>query len=153
MQIEKLSTILFFCALLHCFSVSSFSKISEHFKKGSALEAFFHLLSEVEIVFGFWAFIFLVIWFLIEGSDVVIKHQQSLNMTEPLFIFCIMILSSTRPIVAVARSAVLNLSKGVTYLFYHRACGDDFSRIVVISHVRCKNFRKFFACNVGVVIC
>ncbi len=116
MQIEKFSTILFFCALVHCFSVSFFSKISKHFKKGSALEAFFHLLSEVEIVFGFWAFIFLVIWFLIEGSDVVIKHQQSLNMTEPLFIFCIMILSSTRPILTVARNAVLNLSKGITYL-------------------------------------
>lgn len=117
MQIEKLATFLFFCALIHCFSVSLFSKVSARFKKGSASEAFFHLLSEVEIVFGFWAFIFLVVWFLIEGSGAVIKYQESLNMTEPLFIFCIMILASTRPVVTVARNAVLNLSKFISYLF------------------------------------
>ncbi len=87
------------------------------FKKGSATEALFHLLSEVEIVFGFWAFIFLIVWFLIEGSGAVIKYQESLNMTEPLFIFCIMILASTRPVVTVAQNAVLSLSKFTSYLF------------------------------------
>lgn len=110
MQIEKIATILFFIALIHCFTVTVFAKLAHRFEKGSAGEAFFHLLSEVEIVFGFWAFIFLVLWFLIDGAEAVIKHQESLNMTEPLFIFCIMILASTRPIVTLARGAILSLT-------------------------------------------
>ena len=110
MSIEKLGTILFFIALIHCFSVTVFAKLAHRFQKDSAAEAFFHLMSEVEIVFGFWAFILLVSWFFIEGADAVIKHQQSLNMTEPLFIFCIMILASTRPIITVARIAILKVS-------------------------------------------
>lgn len=110
MQIEKIATFLFFIALIHCFTVTVFAKLAHRFEKGSAGEAFFHLLSEVEIVFGFWAFIFLVFWFLIDGSEAVIKHQESLNMTEPLFIFCIMILASTRPIVTLARGAILSLT-------------------------------------------
>lgn len=110
MQIEKIATFLFFIALIHCFTVTLFAKLAHRFEKGSAGEAFFHLLSEVEIVFGFWAFIFLVFWFLIDGSEAVIKHQESLNMTEPLFIFCIMILASTRPIVTLARGAILSLT-------------------------------------------
>ncbi len=110
MQIEKIATILFFIALLHCFTVTVFAKMAHRFEKGSAAEAFFHLLSEVEIVFGFWAFVFLVFWFLIDGADAVIKHQESLNMTEPLFIFCIMILASTRPIVSLARTSILSFT-------------------------------------------
>jgi hypothetical protein len=110
MQIEKVATVLFFLALAHCFAVGLFSKLSHRFEKGSGLQVFFHLLSEVEIVFGFWAILFLIFWSSIDGSLAVIKYQQSLNMTEPLFIFCILILASTRPIVTVARSAILKIS-------------------------------------------
>ena len=110
MNIENIATLLFVLALIHCFSVSVFAKLSHRFKKGTALEAFFHLMSEVEIVFGFWAFLFLIIWFLMDGSAAVIRHQESLNMTEPLFIFCIMILASTKPIVTIARVLILKIS-------------------------------------------
>ncbi len=110
MTIEKIATILFFCALAHSFSVTFFAKWAHRFPKGSGAEAFLHLLSEVEVVFGFWAFLFLAIWSGIEGFSPVIKYQQSLNMTEPLFIFCIMILASTRPLVTLARKAVLAVS-------------------------------------------
>lgn len=119
MRIEKLATFLFFVALVHCFSVGLFAKLAKHLKKKSAIKtliktltvAFIHLMSEVEIVFGFWAFVFLVIWFFIDGSDAVIKYQQSLDMTEPLFVFCIMVLASTRPIINIARVGVLAVSK------------------------------------------
>lgn len=110
MQIEKIATILFCLALIHCFTVSFFASWAKRFPKGTATESFLHLLSEVEIVFGFWAFLFLIIWFFIDGSAPVVQHQQSLNMTEPLFIFCIMILASTRPIVTLARMAILKIS-------------------------------------------
>lgn len=114
MSIEKLGTLFFAVALLHSFSVSLFAKWSQRFPQGSALESFLHLLSEVEIVFGVWAFLFLVVWMLLEGVQPVLKYQQSLNMTEPLFIFCIMILAATRPIVSMARSMILFLSLNIS---------------------------------------
>lgn len=113
MKIEYIGTAFFFLALVHIFLVSYFAKFSQMFEKGSAPEAFFHLLSEVEVIFGFWAFIFLVSWSFIDGLSPVIAYQQSLNLTEPLFIFCIMIIASTRPIVTVARKTILQIS---TYL-------------------------------------
>ena len=110
MSIEKIGTLLFAVALLHSFSVSLFAKWSHRFPQGSAPQAFLHLMSEVEVVFGIWAFLFLIVWTLLEGVQPVLKYQQSLNMTEPLFIFCIMILAATRPIVSMARSIILFLS-------------------------------------------
>lgn len=113
-DIKYLATIFFGLALLHTFLVSIFAKLAHRFEEGSAAESFFHLLSEVEIVFGFWAFLFLITWALLQGPTAVIHYQQSLNMTEPLFIFCIMILASTRPIISLARQLILSLSQNVT---------------------------------------
>jgi hypothetical protein len=117
MKIEHLGAAFFALALLHTFLVSYFAKLSHKFKKGSVLEAFFHLLSEVEVVFGFWAFLFLILWMCLYGLHPVIEYQQSLNLTEPLFIFCIMIVASTKPIVTVARQFILLCSGLIEKLF------------------------------------
>lgn len=117
MHIEFLGTAFFFVALLHTFMVSYFAKLARRFESGTAAEAFFHLLSEVEVVFGFWAFVFMAVWFLLEGAQPVIAYQQSLNMTEPLFIFCIMVMAGTRPVIHVARTAILGVSQTVARLF------------------------------------
>lgn len=110
MKIEYVGTFFFALALLHTFSVSYFAKLAHKFEKGSGREAFFHLLSEVEVVFGFWAFIFLAAWAVVGGLKPVIDYQESLNLTEPLFIFCIMIMSSTRPVITIARKVILAAS-------------------------------------------
>ncbi len=110
MKVEYLATFFFAFSLLHSFLVSYFAKMAHRFSKGSASEAFLHLLSEVEVVFGFWAFLFLICWALLEGVAPVIQYQQSLKLTEPLFIFCIMIIASTRPIITAARRIILSVS-------------------------------------------
>ena len=110
MNIDHVGTFFFALALLHTFSVSYFAKLSHKFEKGSGAEAFFHLLSEVEVVFGFWAFIFLASWATVGGLKPVIDYQESLNLTEPLFIFCVMIMSSTRPVITIARKVILAAS-------------------------------------------
>lgn len=110
MKIEYIATLFFSLALLHTFTVSYFAKLAHRFPKGTAAEAFFHLISEVEVVFGFWATLFLGFWAILEGPKAVIQYQESLNMTEPLFIFCIMIIASTRPVVTLARQAILFVS-------------------------------------------
>ncbi|MBC7466332.1 MAG: hypothetical protein H7256_10100 [Bdellovibrio sp.] len=109
-EIKYLATGFFAVALLHTFVVSYFAKLSHQYKEGSAAEAFFHLMAEVEVVFGFWAFLFLMTWGILLGPTDVIHYQQSLNMTEPLFIFCVMILASTRPVLMLARQTILAIS-------------------------------------------
>lgn len=109
MSIEVLSTVFLAFALVHSFLTPVFAKLSKKFPPDSIGESFFHLLAEVEVVFGFWAGIFLTVWAVIEGPSKVIDYQQSLNMTEPLFVFCIMILASTRPIVTIARTFLLSI--------------------------------------------
>lgn len=113
-EIKYLATVFFFLALIHTFCVSYFAKLSHRYPKGSAAESFFHLLAEVEVVFGFWAFLFLITWSFLKGSHEVIEYQQSLNMTEPLFIFCIMILASTRPIITASRTVIMWLSRNIS---------------------------------------
>lgn len=109
MSIEVLSTVFLAVALIHSFLTPVFAKISKKFEPDSIGESFFHLLAEVEVVFGFWAAIFLTSWAVMAGPTPVIEYQQSLNMTEPLFVFCIMILASTRPIVTIARKFLLSI--------------------------------------------
>lgn len=116
MTINHLGTLFFAFALLHTFCVSFFARQSKKFKMGSVGESFFHLLAEVEVVFGFWAFIFLVVWALKDGTHQVIEYQQSLNMTEPLFIFCIMVLASTKPLVSLSRQCILWLARLMNFL-------------------------------------
>jgi len=111
MSIEALSTVFLAVALVHSFATPLFAKISKKFPQTSGREAFFHLLAEVEVVFGFWAFIFLSTWAIFYGVKPMLEYQQSLQMTEPLFVFCIMILASTRPVVTVARSFLLGVVK------------------------------------------
>jgi len=113
---EKLSTLFLFIGVLHTFLAPYFAKLSKKFHQGSATEAFLHLLSEVEVVFGFWAFVFLSTWALFDGLDKVIQYQQSLQMIEPLFIFCIMIVASSKPIVELSKTTLIYISKSFTKL-------------------------------------
>jgi len=110
-DVSYLGTGLFAVALAHTFLVSFFAKLSRKFEKGSPMESFLHLLSEVEVVFGLWAFVFLVMWSIFEGPKDAITYQQSLNMTEPLFIFCILIVASTRPLISLSRLLIYSLSR------------------------------------------
>ena len=84
MNIEFIGTVFFAFALVHTFLVSYFAKLAKKFEKGTAGEALLNLLSEVEVVFGFWAFVFLAVWALFDGIAPVIRYQQSLQLTEPL---------------------------------------------------------------------
>ena len=117
MKIEFIGTVFFAFALVHTFLVSYFAKLAKKFEKGTAGEALLHLLSEVEVVFGFWAFVFLAVWALFDGIAPVIRYQQSLQLTEPLFIFCIMIVASTRPVVTLARKSILAVSRVLSKIF------------------------------------
>ena len=87
--IEILATILFVTAILHTFLVKKISHLAKKFPSGSIEENIFHLLSEVEIVFGLWAGIFIALYSILVSKAEAIAYLDRQNLTEPIFIFVI----------------------------------------------------------------
>lgn len=103
MTIEIFGAGCFFCAIIHTFLVQKMQHIALKFQPDSIGENLFHLLGEVEIVFGLWAGIFLT-WLAFSGEENgAVKYLEKQNFTEPAFVFVIMVMSSTKPILNLAR--------------------------------------------------
>ncbi len=119
--VEMIGTALFAIAVLHTFVVSKFQKMAHHYPEGSIGENFFHFLGEVEAVFGMWAAIFLVFRTFVEGFAVyddshhvvggALHYLESLNFTEPAFVFVIMCMAGTRPIIMLAEKLIMLVAK------------------------------------------
>ena len=105
------STLIFFIAIIHTFVVNKFKVIANRSNKNSISYHFWHLLSEVEIVFGLWSFIFLAIFAFTQGVDPAVGYLESLNFTEPAFVFVIMCMAATRPIIYFAESIISLVAK------------------------------------------
>lgn len=109
--IEIAATVIFAIAILHTFLVSKFAHIAHHYPEGSMGENFFHFMAEVEAVFGMWAAVFLCIVMGVEGFHAPITYLESLNFTEPGFVFVIMAMAGTRPVIKLAEKIIVGISK------------------------------------------
>lgn len=105
------ATICFSLAILHTFSVKYLQHLAHGYPEGSPLENFFHLLGEVEVVFGVWAAVFLAFLAFNTGASSAIHYLESQNFTEPAFVFVIMVVCSTRPILTIAFKFIEMISK------------------------------------------
>src|SRR5258706_239453 len=65
-----------------------------------------HLLGEVEVVFGFWAMVLVTAIFALDGSAAATTYLDGRNFTEPLFVFAIMVVAGSRPILHLATLGV-----------------------------------------------
>jgi len=101
--INILAAIIFGCALLHTFSTKYFEALANRHPKHAGL---FHLLGEIEVVFGFWAFILIGLLAAFAGSNYAIDYVESRHYTEPLFVFVIMVVAASRPLLETVRSLV-----------------------------------------------
>lgn len=108
---KAFGVIAFAAAIVHTFSVHQISHLSHKLKEGSKLRFLVHLLSEVEIVFGFWAIVFLMGMILSSGLQSASHYLQKLDFTEPLFVFVIMTICATRPILQLAEKFLLFLGQ------------------------------------------
>ncbi len=115
--IELLGTIFFGLAVIHTFMVGRILQWSHHFPKDSLWSNVLHLLAEIEAVFAIWASLFMVIYIALEGWGAAVAYQNSLNFVEPFFIFAIMVVCSTRPILAAARQGILIVSTTIQKIF------------------------------------
>lgn len=106
--INFIGTALFAIAILHTFSTKYFEHLAHTHKKFSGI---LHLLGEVEIVFGFWAMVLVVFMFILEGNSSAVGYVDSRNFTEPMFVFVIMVIAATKPILEFSEKIVVLISK------------------------------------------
>ncbi len=121
--IEIVATVLFGIAIMHTFLVKRFETLAHRYPEGSIGENAFHLLGEVEVVFGIWATAFLIIFTLLVGGHHVIDYLESryvidgaknpvgIQFIEPMFVFAIMTMAATRPVLQVAEAFIRLFSK------------------------------------------
>ena len=104
--IQILGTTLFALAVLHTFSIKVFQHLALKFPEGSVQENLFHLLGEVEIVFGLWAGLLVAGIALLSSGQEAIQYVEGANFTEPVFVFAIMSVAATRPILDFAGALI-----------------------------------------------
>lgn len=118
--VEVMAAVIFATAVLHTFSASYF----EHLAKAQPSHAgLWHLLGEVEAVFGFWAMVLLVMVAIQLGTQPSMQYLESRNFTEPAFVFVIMVIAASRPVIDFAGALLswlarlLPLAPAVGYYF------------------------------------
>ena len=102
----------FAIALLHTFSTKLFERLA-HSRPNHA--GIWHLLAEVEVVFGFWAMVLVILMAAMHGTKEATSYVDSRNFTEPMFVFAIMVIAGTRAILRLARVAVIAIAKCVPF--------------------------------------
>ena len=93
--LEIVGAALFALAVLHTFSTRYFEHLAHTRTAHSGL---WHLLGEVETVFGFWAFVLLLFMALAYGWGAASTYLDSRHFVEPMFVFVIMVICASRPI-------------------------------------------------------
>jgi hypothetical protein len=111
---EILATVLFAVAVLHTFLCGRLTALASRYPEGSFAENAYHLIGEVEVVFGFWAGVFLAsvaLFPAVGGAGRSLEYLEGLNLTEPAFVFVVMAIAATRPVMQLAESAIHRLAQ------------------------------------------
>jgi hypothetical protein len=107
-SVQLAAAILFALAIAHTFSTSYFERLAHQRPRHAGL---WHLLAEVEVVFGFWALVLTIAMFVLQGAEATTRYIDSRNFTEPLFVFAIMVIAGTRPVLQTASAVVSWLAR------------------------------------------
>ena len=99
---------LFAVAVLHTFSTRYFERLA-HTRTAHA--GAWHLLGEVEAAFGFWAFVLVLFIALVYGWGTSSQYLESLHFVEPMFVFVIMVIAASRPIMQLAGDSVQTVGR------------------------------------------
>jgi len=97
--------------------VKKFEHIAHKYPEGSVGENFFHFLGEVEAVFGLWALFLFVAFIAIKGNHDAVAYLEGhsslgvVNYTEPAFVFVIMCMAGTRPVIKLAENIIVFFAK------------------------------------------
>lgn len=101
--IQIAAAIIFALALIHTFTAKLFEGLAHRHPNHAGL---FHLLGEVEVVFGFWSFILILVMALLAGGSEALDYLESRHYTEPLFVFVIMVVAASQPVLQTVKTLV-----------------------------------------------
>lgn len=99
---------IFAIAILHTFSTKFFERLAHDRPQHSGI---WHLLGEVEVVFGFWAMVLVLAMMGFLGTQSATSYLDTRNYDEPMFVFAIMVVAGSRAILYLAREAVTFVTK------------------------------------------
>ena len=106
--IQLIAAILFGLALVHTFAAKTFERLADRYPRHAGL---FHFFGEVEVVFGLWAFVLIVAMAIVAGGHGAIEYAESRTFTEPLFVFVIMVVAASKPVLEVIRALIAALAR------------------------------------------
>ena len=106
--VDLVAAILFGAALLHTFAAKQLERLAHRYPRHAGL---FHLLGEVEVVFGFWAIVLVLAMALMSGGPAALAYAESRNYTEPLFVFVVMVIAGSRPVLQTVRRLVATTAR------------------------------------------
>ncbi len=107
-NLELIGAVLFALAVLHTFSTRYFGHLA-HTRTAHA--GLWHLLGEVETVFGFWAFVLLVFMALAYGWGTASTYLDNQHFVEPMFVFVIMVIAASKPVMQLASDSVRSVGR------------------------------------------
>lgn len=119
--VEILAAALFLVAVIHTFFVEKIRSSSLRYEPGTFMHDLLHLLGEVEIVFGFWAGVLVLGITVLQSGKEAVHYVDSVNFSEAAFVFVIMTVAGTRPIIDFASrligivARVLPLRDGLSF--------------------------------------
>jgi len=102
-SIQVVAAVIFALALIHTFSTKFFEHLAHTRPTHSGV---WHLLAEVEIVFGFWAMVMIVVMALMTSRTDAVAYLDARNFTEPMFVFAIMVVAGSKPVLQAASTGV-----------------------------------------------
>ncbi|MBM3580875.1 MAG: hypothetical protein FJX37_02800 [Alphaproteobacteria bacterium] len=124
--VEIAAATLFALAVLHTFSTKYFEHLA-HVNRAHA--GLWHLLGEVEAVFGFWAMVLLVFMAIHVSPDRAVEYLSGLDFTEPAFVFVVIVVAASRPVLAFSGAVLhfvarlLPLSRAAAFYFVALSIG------------------------------
>ncbi|MDI9330842.1 MAG: putative Na+/H+ antiporter [Alphaproteobacteria bacterium] len=105
--LQLVASVVFAIAVAHTFLTKYFERMAHIYPRHVGV---FHLLGEVEAVFGFWALVLVLIMAVMAGQYQAITYLEGRNYTEPMFVFVIMVVAASRPVMTLVQDSVLGLA-------------------------------------------
>jgi len=106
--VDIIAAIIFALALIHTFAAKTFERLAKHYPKHAGL---LHFFGEVEVVFGLWAFVLIIAMAFVVGGNDAVKYAESRHYTEPLFVFVVMVVAASRPVLESIEALVLLIAR------------------------------------------
>ena len=108
--LDIVAALLFATAIVHTFAGKLFERLARRQPRHAGL---YHLLGEVEVVFGFWAIVLVAAMALLAGPAEAIAYAESRQYTEPLFVFVVMVIAASRPVITVVAALIELLARAL----------------------------------------